>query len=71
MQIVQKAVVYYFVAATIKIWNAAAAPPLWLSPGVGHPLASPAQPEAKAPPLAAQSKSDPAVKVLCGQYSLL
>src|SRR6059036_1796940 len=43
-----------------EIWSAAATPPLWLSSqltvGKEHPLVRPAQPKAKAPPLAAHSK---------------
>jgi hypothetical protein len=43
-----------------EIWSAAATPPLWLSSQLTvekeHPLVRPAQPKAKAPPLAAHSK---------------
>src|SRR5205809_4013524 len=43
-----------------EVWSAAATPPLWLSSqltvGKKHPLLRPAQPKAKAPPLAAHSK---------------
>src|SRR5213594_246530 len=51
---------YKMVHSLSEIWSAAATPPLWLSsqPTVGkeHPLVRPAQPKAKAPPLAARSK---------------
>src|SRR5436309_15734532 len=51
---------YEMVHSVSEIWSAAATPPLWLSSqltvGKEHPLVRPAQPKAKAPPLAAHSK---------------
>src|SRR5206468_6863648 len=51
---------YKMVHSLSEIWSAAATPPLWLSSqltvGKEHPLVRPAQPKAKAPPLAAHSK---------------
>src|SRR5206468_2371105 len=51
---------YKMVHSLSEIWSAAATPPLWLSSqltvGEEHPLVRPAQPRAKAPPLAAHSK---------------
>src|SRR5439155_26888252 len=51
---------YKMVHSLSEIWSAAATPPVWLSSqltvGKEHPLVRPAQPKAKAPPLAAHSK---------------
>src|SRR6266498_1417813 len=51
---------YKMVHSLSEVWSAAATPPLLLSSqltvGEKHPLLRPAQPKAKAPPLAAHSK---------------